>query len=648
MSFYLRTSIKVGPVRLNMSTSGLGASVGIPGFRFGARPCGSYVSLGGGAASYRATARPRSGPVQQSSRGAPRARSISGRSSPDDVVLSNVSGATTIEMSEVGSSELVSQLNDAARSPKFWPWCLAATIALMTLSPWLLFAGAPLTMWIFWKDRIRRTVVAFYDVQGTEATRFQQLVDSFDHVRAAQRAWHIVAAGAVATTHQHKVNAGASALVRRLPVNRSLSGPKHLASNIAVPSLDTPHRSVYLLPDRVLIRDGRHYADIDYENVRVQAGVQRFIEDSAVPSDSEVVDHTWQYVNVRGGPDRRFKNNRQLPIVQYGRLMLTGSGGYSAIFDVSNPRASSVLETALATMTTPAGPTSLVPPQVHPWTDAPPARSIDLDRPPDLAARSIGLVNPVEVGPAGTSLTCRRLSAQGRVAVVGESHYQAALCRAARGTPAGTDLAQHLRVVAALVPEPDNPHDPNAVRVVVVTGGHGETVGHLPRGIARAYQRPLLALRTQGSIGTCPGRITGGGIGRYYGIYLHLAEPESLLLENLVGDIDLVEPARRLTVTREEDHQDTLSHYQRIDSSRTLLVAELVSSTVSRGKHKGAYAIEVRLNGKRVGELTAKMSSRYQSLVVNAEAMDSQPICEAELTHGDYGYQVDIYLPSGQ
>jgi hypothetical protein len=39
------------------------------------------------------------------------------------------------------------------------------------------------------------------------------------------------------------------------------------------------------------------------------------------------------------------------------------------------------------------------------------------------------------------------------------------------------------------------------------------------------------------------------------------------------------------------------------------VAAELASSSVSRGKHKGAYAVEVRLDGERVGELTAAMST---------------------------------------
>jgi hypothetical protein len=47
MGAYLKKSFKVGPVRLNLSKSGVGASVGVKGARIGKRPNGSqYVHVG--------------------------------------------------------------------------------------------------------------------------------------------------------------------------------------------------------------------------------------------------------------------------------------------------------------------------------------------------------------------------------------------------------------------------------------------------------------------------------------------------------------------------------------------------------------------------------------------------------------------------
>lgn len=47
MAFYLRKSVKIGPVRFNLSKSGIGTSVGVKGFRVGVRPNGrSYIHAG--------------------------------------------------------------------------------------------------------------------------------------------------------------------------------------------------------------------------------------------------------------------------------------------------------------------------------------------------------------------------------------------------------------------------------------------------------------------------------------------------------------------------------------------------------------------------------------------------------------------------
>lgn len=53
----------------------------------------------------------------------------------------------------------------------------------------------------------------------------------------------------------------------------------------------------------------------------------RFVEEETPPADATVVDQTWRYVNRNGGPDRRFNNNRELPICLYGKIDLRASKG---------------------------------------------------------------------------------------------------------------------------------------------------------------------------------------------------------------------------------------------------------------------------------------------------------------------------------
>jgi hypothetical protein len=99
---------------------------------------------------------------------------------------------------------------------------------------------------------------------------------------------------------------------------------------------------------------------------------------------------------------------------------------------------------------------------------------------------------------------------------------------------------------------------------------------------------------------------------------------------------------KQVTVTREEDHQDVLARHHRVGSTPTAVAAELWSSRVTAGRHRGGYAVEVRVDGRRVGELTAAMSARYRHLVDVAGPVR----CRGVVTYGERGFQIDLRLPT--
>src|SRR6266581_377508 len=53
MSFYLRKALRLGPLRFNLSKSGIGVSAGITGFRVGTGPRGNYIHAGRSGVYYR-------------------------------------------------------------------------------------------------------------------------------------------------------------------------------------------------------------------------------------------------------------------------------------------------------------------------------------------------------------------------------------------------------------------------------------------------------------------------------------------------------------------------------------------------------------------------------------------------------------------
>jgi DNA polymerase-3 subunit epsilon len=100
--------------------------------------------------------------------------------------------------------------------------------------------------------------------------------------------------------------------------------------------------------DSGLVREGKRYSDIDYQSLRTFHQKQRFIESSPPPRDALQVDSTWQYVNVKGGPDRRFANNRMLPIMLYGRLVITSDSGLYWIIQISRADAAEAIAEAIS------------------------------------------------------------------------------------------------------------------------------------------------------------------------------------------------------------------------------------------------------------------------------------------------------------
>jgi len=60
------------------------------------------------------------------------------------------------------------------------------------------------------------------------------------------------------------------------------------------------------------------------------------VEEDAVPSDAKVVGSTWRYVNKNGTPDRRFNNNRQLPVVLYSQINISSTSGLNVAMESSD------------------------------------------------------------------------------------------------------------------------------------------------------------------------------------------------------------------------------------------------------------------------------------------------------------------------
>ena len=346
MGFYIRKSIKAGPFRFNLSKSGLGVSAGVPGFRVGTGPRGNYVHMGSNGVYYRASLG--GGHRGSSSAPPPMAPAYPGRGipayRPSGILMEDTTGATAVALEPTGRDDLVAQLNTAAgRFAWWWPTAIAGTVFALAVKGILGVVIAallvPICIWLYFNDQARRIVVLFYEVDDEAAQWFQALISQWPGLSLSQRLSRITESGDITTPYLHKRNAGASSVIGAVPAAAGLSGPVQLKTNIAIPSIVAGKSALYFLPDRLLVRDGKRFTDLGYEHVRVDHTSVRFIESDAPPVDATMVDTTWRYVNKDGGPDRRFNDNRQLPVMLYGRVVLTTAAGLSWIIQISRAQA---------------------------------------------------------------------------------------------------------------------------------------------------------------------------------------------------------------------------------------------------------------------------------------------------------------------
>jgi hypothetical protein len=193
-------------------------------------------------------------------------------------------------------------------------------------------------------DEQRKTVVIMYDLDDHVVAPFQTFAQEFDKLATASRIWNVETAG---RTDDWKRNAGASHLITRKLARLSYGVPRVIKTNVDLPCIEGGRQNIYFLPDIVLVTEGNRAGAVSYEQLVILWSNTVFLEDDGVPTDAQVVGQTWQYVNKKGGPDRRFKNNRQIPKVLYQQMGVQGTGGLQKILQVSHAADRSGFDSAL-------------------------------------------------------------------------------------------------------------------------------------------------------------------------------------------------------------------------------------------------------------------------------------------------------------
>lgn len=105
---------------------------------------------------------------------------------------------------------------------------------------------------------------------------------------------------------------------------------------------------ILIYPGMILMpRPDGAFALLDLREVEVGWEGVQFIEPEQVPSDAQVVGHTWAKANKDGSPDRRFNGNYQIPVCLYGRIGFASKTGLLEEYQCSNVSAALAFGRAL-------------------------------------------------------------------------------------------------------------------------------------------------------------------------------------------------------------------------------------------------------------------------------------------------------------
>lgn len=364
MSLSYRKSVSAGPFRINFSKSGVSYSVGVKGARVNMGPRGTYVNLSSNGISYRK----KIGGTPAANRHVllPATREV----------INNITSAQVEQLTDTDSKSFITELTEKSLQASYVKrWGIFPLIVLLCIliissfsqeqtivpsayggqitenalrmtNPYLLYQLAiclfcfiPLIYWLTKVDKKRFEMALNYEMDEQYKQIYQQFSAHFISFSKSAKVWQYLNAQ---RTKDFKRNAGAGKLIKRIGVSGIAAHKvplQHFITNVSIPYVLLNNMELYFLPERLLIKRGKTFAAVFYKNLRVTTNVTRFIEDGFVPHDASVIDYTWRYVNRKGGPDRRFNNNRKLPICAYSEYMFTSDTGIFEVISTSKTAA---------------------------------------------------------------------------------------------------------------------------------------------------------------------------------------------------------------------------------------------------------------------------------------------------------------------
>lgn len=318
MGMHYRKSINLGGgFRINISKSGVGYSWGMKGFRHTKTARGTTrntYSIPGTGLSY----------VEENGK----KKRPNGGSSQDwknqgQAAIGNAISTENVNVNDYQPAEyeeLLEQMKKAQRLDYLSTW-LIATIILVAYPWFILTAIAGVVLKIVVRSKMKVSMEYSFDTESQAA--YDDLSAIWMSLNKNQKFWQTVSESSL----DRKTSGGASRGVSRISAKAINKLPFFVESNVQPFGLKLRKQKVYFLPDKILVVSRLNVGAISYSDVDMEFSTTQFVETAPVPKDAKVVGQTWLKVNKNGTPDKRFKDNRQVPVCEYGKVLVKSGTG---------------------------------------------------------------------------------------------------------------------------------------------------------------------------------------------------------------------------------------------------------------------------------------------------------------------------------
>lgn len=335
MGWRVRKSVNLGlGFRINLSKSGIGYSWGGKGFRITKKADGgtrtTYSIPGTGISYVEETG------AKNFSSGRAQGSSVTGRNETEysgvyPVVNGKIETLSTPEnqlfIKELKSKVQANFITKVIGGICIFLSCFLSEVISEDIFPvvFLAMAGAVIALVMFINSFIHVNVE--YDIDEDIADVIEKRNVALAYLCDCEKIWQIEEYSNVSYI---RVNAGAATKIKRKKAKLIYGkAPKYLkiANDTKVYQLSVGKAKYIFLPDKIIVVESLKVGAMKYGDIEIDMKNTNFVEESSVPADTNILRNTWKYVNNNGTPDRRFKNNMQLPVCEYKIVYLRSNTG---------------------------------------------------------------------------------------------------------------------------------------------------------------------------------------------------------------------------------------------------------------------------------------------------------------------------------